>query len=53
MNQWIWQSKNYPNFVYDEKNLQPLLDDIHQKNKKLNSIITAEKCRSSKVALSK
>ncbi|MCL9821824.1 DUF4172 domain-containing protein [Helicobacter sp. 14348-15] len=40
MNQWIWQSKNYPNFVYDEKNLQPLLDDIHQKNKKLNSIIS-------------
>ena len=41
MNQWIWQSKNYPNFVYDEKNLQPLLDDIHQKNKKLNSIISS------------
>lgn len=39
MNKWIWQSKTYPNFIYDEESLQPLLEDIRQNSKKLNLMI--------------
>lgn len=39
MNKWIWQSKTYPNFIYDEESLQSLLEDIRQNSKKLNLMI--------------
>lgn len=40
---WIWQSLNYPHFFYDEKNLEPLLNELSKNEKKLNSLIINNK----------
>lgn len=37
---WIWQSKVYPNFFYNEKDFQPILNDIQENNDKLNFIVS-------------
>ncbi len=33
---WIWQSKNYPNFVYDYKGIMPLIEKVSKKIGELN-----------------
>ena len=36
---WIWQSPNYPNFLFNINDFKSLLDDIQANNKILNQII--------------
>lgn len=43
MTKWIWQSPNYPNFSYNEKNFQALLDEILQNETRLDKIINDNK----------
>ena len=41
--EWIWQSPNYPHFFYDERALEPLLDELIKNEEKLNSLIANHK----------
>jgi len=37
---WIWEYESYPNFTYNRKNLQPLLEEIKYYQGLLNGIFT-------------
>ncbi len=37
---WIWEYESYPNFTYNSKNLQPLLEEIKYYQGLLNGIFT-------------